>query len=258
MDLGLKGRKAIVCAASRGLGKGCAMALAEEGVDLVINGRNPEVTNATADELRAHGVDVKVVLGDISDPAVQAEVLAAFPEPDILVNNNAGPKLRDFRELDRQAILDGVTQNMVTPIELIQKVIDGMAERGFGRIVNITSLSVYQPILGLDLSSGARAGLTSFLAGIARSVIDKNVTINQILPGKLDTDRIRDTFKFGADKAGTTLEEERARQEKAIPAGRLGTPEEFGKACAFLCSAHAGYITGQNIRLDGGLYPSAF
>lgn len=258
MDLGLKGRKAIVCAASRGLGKGCAMALAEEGVDLVINGRNPEVTNVTADELRSFGVEVTVVLGDISDPAVQAEVLAACPVPDILVNNNAGPKLRDFRELDRQAILDGVTQNMVTPIELIQKVIDGMAERGFGRIVNITSLSVYQPILGLDLSSGARAGLTSFLAGIARSVVDKNVTINQLLPGKLDTDRIRDTFKFGADKAGVSLDEERARQEKLIPAGRLGTPEEFGKTCAFLCSAHAGYITGQNIRLDGGLYPSAF
>ncbi|QKV17670.1 SDR family oxidoreductase [Oricola thermophila] len=258
MDLGLKGRKAIVCASSRGLGKGCAMALADEGVDLVINGRNPDVTNATADELRARGVDVKVVLGDISDPAIQAEVLAACPEPDILVNNNAGPKLRDFRELDRQAILDGVTQNMVTPIELIQKVIDGMSDRGFGRIVNITSLSVYQPILGLDLSSGARAGLTSFLAGIARSVVDRNVTINQLLPGKLDTDRIRDTFKFGADKAGVTIEEERARQEKLIPAGRLGTPEEFGKACAFLCSAHAGYITGQNIRIDGGLYPSAF
>jgi 3-oxoacyl-[acyl-carrier protein] reductase len=258
MDLGLKGRTAIVCAASRGLGKGCAMALAEEGVDLVINGRNPDVTNVTADELRSFGVGVTVVLGDISDPSVQAEVLAACPEPDILVNNNAGPKLRDFRELDRQAILDGVTQNMVTPIELIQKVIDGMAERGFGRIVNITSLSVYQPILGLDLSSGARAGLTSFLAGIARSVVDKNVTINQLLPGKLDTDRIRDTFKFGADKQGITMDEERARQEKLIPAGRLGTPEEFGKTCAFLCSAHAGYITGQNIRLDGGLYPSAF
>ena len=258
MDLGLKGRKAIVCAASRGLGKGCAMALAEEGVDLVINGRNPDVTNVTADELRSFGVEVTVVLGDISDPAVQAEVLAACPEPDILINNNAGPKLRDFRELDRQAILDGVTQNMVTPIELIQKVIDGMAERGFGRIVNITSLSVYQPILGLDLSSGARAGLTSFLAGIARSVVDKNVTINQLLPGKLDTDRIRDTFKFGADKAGISFDDERARQEKLIPAGRLGTPEEFGKTCAFLCSAHAGYITGQNIRLDGGLYPSAF
>jgi len=258
MDLGLKGRKAIICASSRGLGKGCAMALAGEGVDLVINGRNPDVTNATADELRKHGVNVTVILGDVSDPDTQAKLIEACPDPDILVNNNAGPKLRDFRELDREAILAGVTQNMVTPIELIQKVIDGMSERRFGRIVNITSLSVYQPILGLDLSSGARAGLTSFLAGIARSVADKNVTINQLLPGKLDTDRIRDTFKFGADKAGISLDQERARQEKLIPAGRLGTPEEFGKTCAFLCSAHAGYITGQNIRLDGGLYPSAF
>jgi 3-oxoacyl-[acyl-carrier protein] reductase len=199
-----------------------------------------------------------VILGDVSDPDIQAKLIEACPDPDILVNNNAGPKLRDFRELDREAILAGVTQNMVTPIELIQKVIDGMSERGFGRIVNITSLTVYQPILGLDLSSGARAGLTSFLAGIARSVADKNVTINQLLPGKLDTDRIRDTFKFGADKAGISMDQERARQEKLIPAGRLGTPEEFGKTCAFLCSAHAGYITGQNIRLDGGLYPSAF
>jgi 3-oxoacyl-[acyl-carrier protein] reductase len=258
MDLGLKGRKAIICASSRGLGKGCAMALAGEGVDLVINGRNPDVTNATADELRKQGVSVTVILGDVSDPDTQAKLIEACPDPDILVNNNAGPKLRDFRELDREAILAGVTQNMVTPIELIQKVIDGMSERGFGRIVNITSLSVYQPILGLDLSSGARAGLTSFLAGIARSVVDKNVTINQLLPGKLDTDRIRDTFKFGADKAGISLDQERARQEKLIPAGRLGTPEEFGKTCAFLCSTHAGYITGQNIRLDGGLYPSAF
>jgi 3-oxoacyl-[acyl-carrier protein] reductase len=258
MDLGLKGRKAIICASSRGLGKGCAMALAGEGVDLVINGRNPDVTNATADELRKQGVSVTVILGDVSDPDTQAKLIEACPDPDILVNNNAGPKLRDFRELDREAILAGVTQNMVTPIELIQKVIDGMSERRFGRIVNITSLSVYQPILGLDLSSGARAGLTSFLAGIARSVADKNVTINQLLPGKLDTDRIRDTFKFGADKAGISLDQERARQEKLIPAGRLGTPEEFGKTCAFLCSAHAGYITGQNIRLDGGLYPSAF
>jgi 3-oxoacyl-[acyl-carrier protein] reductase len=258
MDLGLKGRKAIVCASSRGLGRGCAIALAQEGCDLVINGRNEEGTNATADELRSVGVDVKIVLGDVSDPAVQEQLLDACPEPDILVNNNGGPPLRDFRELDREAILAGVTQNMVTPIELIQKVVDGMAERGFGRIVNITSLSVYQPIPGLDLSSGARAGLTSFLAGVLRTVANKNVTINNILPGKIDTDRIRTTIKFAADKAGTDVETEKDRQAKLIPAGRLGTAEEFGKACAFLCSEHAGYITGQNIRLDGGFYNSAF
>ncbi|WP_223475077.1 SDR family oxidoreductase [Oricola indica] len=258
MDMGLKGRKAIVCASSRGLGKGCAAALADEGVDLVINGRNPDATNATADELRARGVEVAVVLGDVSDPATQDALLAACPEPDILVNNNAGPKLRDFRELDREAILAGVTQNMVTPIELIQKVLDGMAERKFGRIVNITSMSVYSPIAGLDLSSGARAGLTSFLASISRSAIDRNVTINAILPGKFDTDRIRAGLEFGAKKSGSSIEAERERQEHAIPAGRFGTPEEFGRTCAFLCSAHAGYITGQNIKLDGGLFASAF
>jgi len=258
MDLGLKGRKAIVCASSRGLGRGCAIALADEGVDLVINGRNPEATNATAEELRARGVAVTVVLGDVSDPAIQEELVAACPSADILVNNNAGPPLRDFRELDREAILAGVTQNMATPIEMIQKVIDGMSERGFGRIVNITSMSVYQPILGLDLSSGARAGLTSFLAGIARSVAGRNVTINNILPGKFDTDRINANFEFAARKTGKTVDEVRETQSKAIPAGRLGTPDEFGRTCAFLCSVHAGYFTGQNVKLDGGLFPSAF
>ncbi|TCD11791.1 SDR family oxidoreductase [Oricola cellulosilytica] len=258
MDLGLNRRKAIVCAASRGLGKGCATALAEEGCDLTINGRDANVTDRTADELREHGVNVTVILGDISDRDVQAQLLEACPQPDILVNNNGGPPLRDFRDLDREAIIAGVTQNMVTPIELVQAVIDGMAERGFGRIVNITSLSVYQPILGLDLSSGARAGLTSFLAGVARSVANRNVTINNLLPGKIDTDRIRTTIRYAADKAGTQVEAEKSRQEKLIPAGRLGNPEEFGKTCAFLCSVHAGYITGQNIRLDGGFYQSAF
>ena len=258
MDLGLKGRKAIVCASSRGLGRGCATALADEGVDLVINGRNPDATNATADDLRARGVSVTVVLGDVSDPATQAELLAACPEPDILVNNNAGPPLRDFRELDREAMLAGVTQNMVTPIEMVQKVIDGMAERGFGRIVNIPSMSVYQPIPGLDLSSGARAGLTSFLASVSRSFMDRNVTINNILPGKFDTDRIRATFKFGAERAGTSVEAERERQAGQIPAKRLGDPDEFGRTCAFLCSVHAGYLSGQSIKLDGGLFQSAF
>lgn len=258
MDLGLKGKKAIVCASSRGLGRGCAEALAREGVDLVINGRKADVTEATAEELRGHGVDVTVVLGDVSDAETQEALLAACPAPDILVNNNGGPPLRDFRDLDRQALLDGVTQNMATPIEMMQRVIDGMATRGFGRIVNITSLSVYQPILGLDLSSGARAGLTAFLAGVARSVADKNVTINHILPGKFDTDRIRDAMVFAADKHGVALDDEQKRQIDAIPARRLGTPEEFGATCAFLCSVHGGYITGRNIILDGGAYSSAF
>lgn len=254
MDLGIKGRKAIVCASSRGLGKGCALALAEAGCDVVVNGRDKAVLAATARDLRKLDVLVTEVPGDVSDPGCQKELLAACPAPDILVNNNAGPPARDFRQLDRAAILQGVTQNMITPIELIQAVVDGMAERGFGRIVNITSLSVYVPISGLDLSSGARAGLTSFLAGIARSVAHRNVTVNNLLPGKLDTDRLR---ALGRGSGGSE-EERKASLAAGIPARRLGTPEEFGKICAFLCSVHAGYLTGQNIPVDGGLYPSAF
>lgn len=258
MDLGIKGRKAIVCASSRGLGKGCALMLAEAGVDLTINGRDEDVTTATAEELRQKGVSVEVVIGDVSEMATQDRLLAACPSPDILINNNGGPPLKDFRELDREAILNGVTQNMVTPIELIQRVIDGMAERKFGRIINITSLSVYNPILGLDLSSGARAGLTSFLAGVARSVADKNVTINNILPGKFDTDRIRNTIVFAAQKHGHGTDLEKENQMNLIPAKRFGTIEEFGATAAFLASTHAGFLTGQNIILDGGAYASAF
>jgi len=259
MDLGIRGRKAIVCASSRGLGRACAAALAEAGCDLVLNGRDTDALAATAQDLRERfGVTVEEVAGDVSAPQIQKALLAACPAPDILVNNNGGPPLKDFRQLDRAAMLDGVTQNMITPIELIQAVIDGMAERGFGRIVNITSLSVYQPIPGLDLSSGARAGLTAFLAGIARTVADRNVTINAILPGKFDTDRIRKTVVYAAEKSGLSLEEQTKRTAQAIPAGRLGRPEEFGRTCAFLCSEHAGYITGQNVILDGGLFNSAF
>jgi 3-oxoacyl-[acyl-carrier protein] reductase len=259
MDLGLKGRSAIVCASSRGLGRGCATALAEAGCDLVLNGRNADALKTTAEELRSRfGVHVVEVAADVSTRDGQKALLDACPAPDVLVNNNGGPKPRPFRELDRQAILDGVTQNMVTPLELIQAVIDGMSERRFGRIVNITSLSVYQPIPGLDLSSGARAGLTSFLAGVARTVAGRNVTINNILPGKFDTDRIRATTRFAAEKAGVSEEEQMARVADEIPARRLGTPEEFGRACAFLCSTSAGYITGQNLILDGGLFNSAF
>ncbi|MCT9000076.1 SDR family oxidoreductase [Chelativorans intermedius] len=259
MDLGIRGRNAIVCASSKGLGRGCALALAEAGCNLVVNGRDPDALKATAEEIRTrYGVVVTEVAADVSTPEGQEALLAACPQPDILVNNNGGPPRRDFRELTRQAILDGVTQNMVTPLELIQATIDGMASRGFGRIVNITSLSVYMPIQGLDLSSGARAGLTAFLAGVARGVASRNVTINNILPGKMDTERLRSGIRYGAEKAGVSYEEEARRQTAEIPAGRFGTAEEFGRACAFLCSAHAGYITGQNLLLDGGLYTSAF
>jgi 3-oxoacyl-[acyl-carrier protein] reductase len=252
MDLGIKGKNAIVCASSRGLGRGCAMALAEAGCDLVVNGRDAKALAATAADIRGRfGVGVIEVAGDVSDPAMQAELIAACSSPDILVNNNGGPPRRDFRDLTRQMILDGVAQNMITPIELIRAVIDGMAERGFGRIVNITSLSVYMPIPGLDVSSGARAGLTSFLSGVARTVMSRNVTINNLLPGKLDTDRLRGPQEVDAA-------EHKARLAADIPAARLGTAEEFGQICAFLCSVHAGYLTGQNIPVDGGLYTSAF
>ena len=259
MDLGLKGRKAIVCASSRGLGKACAMALARAGCDVVVNGRTEDTLEDTAAEIAAAtGVEVRAVAADVSTADGQAALLRACPSPDILVNNNGGPPRRDFRALSRDDMVEGVIQNMVTPLELTQAVIDGMAERGFGRIVNVTSLSVYMPIPGLDLSSGARAGLTAFLAGVARGVADRNVTINALLPGKMDTDRLRSGFAFGAEKAGITPDEEAARQRAEIPAARFGTPEEFGAACTFLCSVHAGYITGQNIRMDGGLHGSAF
>ena len=259
MNLGIRGRKAIVCASSKGLGKGCAMALAEAGCDLVVNGRDASVLSRTAAEIRDRfGVTVIEVPGDVSDPTIQKKLLGAFPQIDILVNNNGGPPRRPFTALDRKAILEGVTQNMVTPLELIQAVLPGMAERGFGRVVNITSLSVYVPIEGLDLSSGARAGLTSFLAGVARTVADRNVTINNMLPGKLDTDRLRGPHEPGSVEDPAEGAARRARLAEDVPARRLGTPEEFGQICAFLCSIHAGYLTGQNIPVDGGLYVSAF
>ena len=259
MDLGLNGRKAIVCASSRGLGKGCATALAEAGCTVIVNGRNREVTEATASEIGAQtGATVTPVIADVSTADGQKALLAACPDADILVNNNGGPPFRDFRELDREAMIEGVVQNMVSPIELIQAVIDGMAERGFGRIVNITSMSVVMPIAGLDLSSGARAGLTAFLAGVSCTVAGRNVTINNLLPGKMDTDRLKGSMTRTAEKSGRTVDAVVEQQKKEIPAGRFGNAEEFGNACAFLCSTHAGYITGQNLLVDGGLYPGAF
>ena len=259
MDLGISGRSAIVCASSKGLGRGCAEALAEAGCRLVLNGRNAEVLERTANEIRSrYNVDVSPVTADISTPEGRAAILSACPEPDILINNNGGPPRRDFRQLDRAAILEGVAQNMVTPVELVQAVIDGMVRRQFGRIINITSSSVLLPIAGLDLSSGARAGLTAFLAGVARTVAASGVTINNLLPGKMDTDRLRSGLRWEAEQRGTPEEEEARRSAGLVPAGRFGTAAEFGQVCAFLCSIHAGYMTSQNILVDGGLKPTAF
>jgi 3-oxoacyl-[acyl-carrier protein] reductase len=259
MDLGIRGRAAIVCASSQGLGLACARALAEAGVSLVINGRNGTLLEQAAEEIRrAAGVDVRPVVADVSTWEGQKALLAACPSPDILINNNGGPPFRDFRELDRQAMLAGVTMNMVTPIELIQKVIDGMAARGFGRIVNITSISVKMPLAGLDLSSAARAGLTAFVAGVARKFAEKNVTINNLLPGNFDTQRLRGGFAAAAKRTGKPESAMAAQAMAEIPAQRFGTPAEFGQTCAFLCSVHAGYMTGQNILLDGGVFPAAF
>jgi 3-oxoacyl-[acyl-carrier protein] reductase len=259
MDLGIAGKRAIVCASSRGLGRGCAEALAAEGCHLVINGRDRDTLYELAANLaRRHKVEVTPIVGDVSDPAVQKKLVGVWPGVDILVNNNGGPPRRDYTELDRAAILAGVTQNMVTPIELIRAVIDGMRERKFGRIVNITSSSVLAPISGLDLSSGARAGLTAFLAGVTREVARDGVTINNLLPGKFETERLMGGHRRNAEKSGRPLDKVVAEEKANIPAKRFGTSEEFGQVCAFLCSVPAGYITGQNLLLDGGLLPRAF
>lgn len=259
MDLGIAGRKAIVCASSRGLGKGCALALAAAGCELVINGRDADTLGQTADEIvAATGARVATVVADVSCEAGRAALLAACPHPDILVNNNGGPPPKGFREVTRDAMITGLEANMIAPIALVQAVIDGMVGRGFGRIVDITSASVLTPINGLDLSSGARAGLTAFLAGVAREVAHANVTINNILPGSFDTARLNSSMTRMAQSRGLTVEEMRTERERLIPARRFGTPAEFGALCAFLASAHAGYITGQNILIDGGAFPSAF
>lgn len=259
MDLGIAGRKAIVCASSQGLGKACALALAQAGVAVIINGRSRELLERTAAEIRgASSAQVIPVVADLVTTAGVEALLAECPAPDILINNNGGPPFKDFHELDRAALLTGLEMNMLTPIELIRRVIDGMAERAFGRIVNITSSSVKMPLPGLDLSSGARAGLTAFVAGVARTVADRNVTINNLLPGYFDTARMRSGLGRAAKLEDRAEDEIAARSMAAIPAGRFGTPAEFGAVCAFLCSEQAGYMTGQNILIDGGLYPGAF
>jgi 3-oxoacyl-[acyl-carrier protein] reductase len=259
MDLGIAGRKAIVCASSRGLGKACARALAEAGCEVVMNGRDEKTLQAAAADIaKVTGAKVTAVAADVAAPEGQKALLTACPAPDILINNNAGPPLRDFRELNRQQMIDGVVANMIVAVELIQKTIGPMTERKFGRIVNITSGSVKAPLAGLDLSSGARAGLTAFLAGVARTVAGNNVTINNVLPGAFDTDRLRSTLKKAAEQKGVSLEEAAKARAATIPAKRFGQPDEFGAACAFLCSAQAGYITGQNLLIDGGNFPGAF
>jgi 3-oxoacyl-[acyl-carrier protein] reductase len=259
MDLGIAGRKAIVCASSRGLGRACAERLAEAGCEVVLNGLNRERLEAAASDIRkATGAKITAVAADVATADGQKALFAACPEPDILVNNNAGPPFRDFRELDRQKMIDGVIANMVVAVELTQKVIDPMVKRKFGRIVNITSGSVKMPLAGLDLSSGARAGLTAFMAGVARSVAAANVTINFLLPGAFDTDRLRTNIEANARKQGIPVDQATAARAASVPAKRFGTADEFGAACAFLCSAHAGYITGQNLLIDGGAFPGAF
>jgi len=259
MDLGIAGRKALVCASSRGLGRACARALAEAGCEVTINGLNAAQLEETAAALRqATGATIHAVAADVASPAGQQALLAACPEPDILVTNNAGPPFRDFRELTRPQMLDGVIANMVSAIELIQKTIDPMIRRKFGRIVAITSGGVKMPLPGLDLSAGARAGLTAFLAGVARAVAQHNVTINFLLPGAFDTDRLRSNIEVTARRQGVSPEQAKAARIASIPARRFGLADELGAACAFLCSAQAGYITGQNLLIDGGAFASTF
>ena len=256
MDLGLSGKTAIVCASSQGLGFACAQELARAGCRLVINGRDADAVEQAAAKLRQDaGVEVIAIAGDIGDPAVQADLVAAAGRPDILVNNNGGPPPRGFRDLDEAAIHAGLDANMVTPIRLVQQVVDGMTERRFGRIVCITSGSVKAPAGGLDLSSGARIGLTGFLAGVAREVASANVTINFLLSGLFATRRLPAVMNFAARSQSIDVETAEARSRDRIPAKRFGDPAEFGAACAFLCSERAGFITGQSLLIDGGAYP---
>ena len=259
MDLGLAGKKAIVCAASKGLGKGCASSLATNGVDVTICARTSSTLEAAAEEIRALGGGaVTTVACDITTEEGRAAILDACPSPDILVNNAGGPPPGDFRDWDRDVWIAAVDANMLTPIFLIKATVDGMIERKFGRVVNITSSSVKAPIEVLGLSNGARAGLTGFIAGVARKTVGANVTINNLLPGAFDTDRMNGNIAAAAKKTGADVAEMTKKRAASIPAGRFGDPYEFGEYCAFLCSAQAGYITGQNLLIDGGNYPGTF
>ena len=258
MDLGIRGRTAIVCAASRGLGRAIAIAFSREGVNLLINACDMTALSALASVIRRdHDVEVTTVAGDIATESVRRAVLAAAPQPDILINNAGVPPPGDFRKLERDDWISAIDANMLTPIFLIREIIDGMVARRFGRIINITTAGVKSPATypQLGVSIGVRAGLTAFVGVLARQVAADNVTINNLLPGRFDTDRLRENLIFAAGQAGRSAEEEEVRTLGTIPARRFGNPDEFGATCAFICSAHAGYLTGQNIVLDGGSFP---
>ena len=259
MDMGIKGKAAVVCASSKGLGHACAFALAREGVNVTLVARGAEALERTAAEIRAEtSAKVTTVAADIVTPEGRAAALAACPQPDILINNAGGPPPGDFRQWDRDTWLAALDANMLTPIELIKSTVDGMMARRFGRIVNITSGAVKAPIDVLGLSNGARSGLTGFVAGLARRTVAHNVTINNLLPGFFDTDRMTAVIGAQAKARNIAFETAMAERVATIPAGRIGDPEEFGAACVWLCSAHAGFITGQNWLLDGGAFPGTF
>lgn len=259
MDLGIAGKSALVCGASKGLGRACATSLAREGCNVTIVARTPELLEQTAEEIRAlTKARIVTVAADITTVAGRAAALAACPEPDIMVTNAGGPPPGDFRNHTHEDWIKALNANMLTPIELMRATVDGMIARKFGRIINITSSAVKAPLDSLGLSNGARSGLTGFVAGLSRATVKHNVTINNLLPGLFDTDRQQTTMGHWAKERGITFEEMRAQRMDHIPAHRFGTPFEFGEACAWLCSVQAGYMTGQNILLDGGAYPGAF
>ncbi len=259
MELGLKGKKAIVCASSRGLGRGCALALAKEGVSLVVNGVDPDRIKRTADDIAQQtGASVTPIAADLDEPEGRAAILEACPDPDILINNNGGPPPGNFREWGSQEWNAGLTANLLVPTELIRATVDGMIERGFGRIVNITSIAVRTPFPGLAMSSAARSALTALVASVSREVASNNVTINNLQPGIFETDRMLAGMKGAAKATGRSVEETRTTILSNIPAARFGDADEFGHACAFLCSAHSGFITGQNLLIDGGHFPGSF
>jgi 3-oxoacyl-[acyl-carrier protein] reductase len=259
MDLGIAGKRALVCAASKGLGRGCAEALAREGVEVTIAARTRSTLETAAREIEsAAGIAVRIAVADVTTNEGRAAALGVCPNPDILVTNAGGPPPGTFREWDRDDWLRAIDANMLAPIELIKATLDAMIERGFGRIVNLTSSAVKAPIASLGLSNGARSGLTGFVAGLARDVAPHGVTINNLLPGAFDTDRLRGMVAASAQQAGRSVDEQLVLVAQQIPVRRVGRPDEFGALCAFICSVHAGYITGQNLLIDGGAYPGTF